>query len=322
MKKTLKIIGIFTSVVIVLFLLIILISSINHKIQLSKEKDLFVPNGKIVEVNKHKMHIYTEGQGNNTLVFMSGGGTSSPVLDFKSLYSLLKDDYKIAVVEKSGYGFSEDSNANRDIHTILEETRLALSKSGLQPPYIILPHSMSGIEALYWAQEYPEEVNGIIGLDMAVPKLYEDFPLNTFMLNLSAFGSKIGITRFFPAIVDDSAAIKYGSLTDEEKALYRVIFYRRTLTKSMKNEIKEIQANAEIVDKNNKPEIPMLLFISNGEGTGWDKDKWIYEQISYIKEINEGSFIKLDSSHYVHDIEYKNIAEESKRFIEDIINKY
>ena len=38
-----------------------------------------------------------------TLVFMSGAGTSSPILDFKSRYSLLNDDYRITVVEKFGY---------------------------------------------------------------------------------------------------------------------------------------------------------------------------------------------------------------------------
>lgn len=47
------------------------------------------------------------GRGDKTLVFMSGGGTCSPILDFKSLYSLLSSEYKIAVVEKFGYGFSD-----------------------------------------------------------------------------------------------------------------------------------------------------------------------------------------------------------------------
>lgn len=55
----------------------------------------------MVEVNDHNMHIYVEGQGDTTLVFMSGGGgTSSPMLDFKSLYSLLSDKYRVIVVEK------------------------------------------------------------------------------------------------------------------------------------------------------------------------------------------------------------------------------
>lgn len=97
-------------------------------------------------------------------VFMSGSGTCSPILDFKSLYSLLSNEYKIAVVEKFGYGFSDVVDKNRDIDTILSETRMALDKAGIEPPYVLCPHSMSGLEALYWAQKYPEEVEAIVGL--------------------------------------------------------------------------------------------------------------------------------------------------------------
>lgn len=321
MKRGLRIIGIIIGVIIGFLLIVILTSFINHKIQLSKEDRLFVPSGRMIQVNGHNMHIHIEGQGNDTLVFMSGGGTSSPVLDFKSLYSLLKDKYKIAVVEKSGYGFSEDANVSRDIDTILNESRELLVKSGLEPPYILFPHSMSGIEALYWAQEYPEEVKGIVGLDMAVPEAYEDYEINNFILKLSSFGADIGITRFFPAIANDSASIKYGSLTEEEKDLYRIIFYRKTLTKSMFREINQIKENAEKVRLNGRANLPILFFISNGHGSGWDKDKWVEIQKSYIESVNTYKSIKLDCEHYVHDIEYKRIAEESKEFIEEIINR-
>ena len=109
---------------------------------------------------------------------MSGSGTCSPILDFKSLYSLLSNEYKIAVVEKFGYGFSDVVDKNRDIDTILSETRMALDKSGIEPPYVLCPHSMSGLEALYWAQKYPEEVEAIVGLDMAVPDYYDEMNIN------------------------------------------------------------------------------------------------------------------------------------------------
>ena len=104
MKKKVKTIGIILGTIISLLLVVVAISFINHRIQLSREKSIFIPNGEIVEVNNHEMHVFTEGNGKDTLVFMSGGGTCSPVLDFKSLYSLLNDKYKIALVEKSGYG--------------------------------------------------------------------------------------------------------------------------------------------------------------------------------------------------------------------------
>ena len=75
--------------IIIIFLLAVYI---NHRIQLNKESKLLTPLGEIIEVDGHNMSIYTEGTGSKTIVFMSGGGTCSPILDFKSLYSLLSDE--------------------------------------------------------------------------------------------------------------------------------------------------------------------------------------------------------------------------------------
>jgi len=302
-------------IIMALFLLTITTSYINHQIQLSKEENRFTPIGKLVDVNDHKMHVYIEGKGEETLVFMSGGGTSAPVLDFKSLYSLLSDKYRIAVVEKAGYGFSDITDANRDIETILQETREALLKSGVEGPYVLFPHSMSGIEALYWAQIYPDEVKAIVGLDMAVPAAYEDYAINMPMVHLSAFAAKMGVTRWIPGL-SESDAMKYGNLTEQEKELYKVIFYRRTVTKNMINEVKNIKANAKKVETLEIPNVPILLFSSNGQGTGWDKDTWLDFQKDFISKNKDGEFIKLDCAHYIHDFEFKRIADESEKFIE------
>ena len=123
--RSLKILFLIFGIIIIF----IIISFVRHKICSSKEKDLLAPLGELVEVNGHNMSIYTEGEGDKTLVFMSGGGTCSPILDFKSLYSLLSSEYRIAVVEKFGYGFSDIVDEKRDIDTILSETRMALDKT-------------------------------------------------------------------------------------------------------------------------------------------------------------------------------------------------
>jgi len=305
------------SITVAIFWVLITASYIIHQIRLSKEDKLFTPTGKMVEVNGHQMHVYVEGNGEETLVFMSGGGTSSPVLDFKSLYSLLSDKYKIAVVEKAGYGFSDITDSEPNIDTILQETREALLKSGVEGPYILAPHSMSGIEALYWAQVYPNEVKAIIGLDMAVPTAYKDYDINMPLVHLSAFAANIGFTRWIPSL-SESDAIKYGTLTDEEKELYKVIFYRRSATKNMVNEIKHIKENAEKVGAAGIPNVPILLFSSNGQGTGWNEDAWNEIQKEFIGKHKDGTLIKLDSAHYIHDIEFKRIADESEKYIEGL----
>lgn len=317
MRRILKYISIIVGIFVGIIFFIMVVSYINHKIHLSEEDKLFVPNGNMVEVNGHDIHVYTEGEGDIPLVFMSGGGTSSPVFDFKSLYSLLSDKYKIVVIEKAGYGFSDVVDSDRDIDTVLAETREALTKAEISGPFILFPHSMSGIEALYWAQKYPDEVKAIVGLDMAVPDAYRKYNINMPMIKLGAFASNVGITRLISSLAE-SDAIKYGTLTEEEKKLYRVIFYRRTATKTMVNEVEKIKISASKVAENEFPNIPILMFSSNGQGTGWNKYEWISFQENTIKNIENGEIIHLDCSHYIHDIEYERISKEAERFIESL----
>lgn len=233
-------------IIIVILTLFLAISFIRHKICLSNEKDLLTPLGELVEVDGHNMSIYVEGEGNHTLVFLSGSGTCSPILDFKSLYSLLSDDYRIIVVEKFGYGFSDIVDSDRDIDTVLGQTRTALDKAGINGPYVLCPHSMSGIEALYWAQQYPDEVEAIIGLDMAVPEYYDEMKISIPMMKLGQYAAALGVTRWISGI-SESGAIKYGTLTDNEKEIYRAVFYNRTATITMINEAKEIKESASVV---------------------------------------------------------------------------
>lgn len=304
--------------IILVLLVSILASYLNHRIRLTKEKELLVPLGQIVAVNGQNMSIYTEGTGNKTLVFLSGGGTCSPILDFKSLYSLLSDEYRIVVVEKFGYGFSDVVDKERSIDSILADSRTALHSAGVEAPYILCPHSMSGLEALYWAQQYPEEVSAIIGLDMAVPQYYENMNINLALIGIGQWAAKMGITRMIPGI-SESDAIKYGTLTDEEKEIYRAVFYSRTATTTMINETRTVKENAKIVASLGIPQLPMLLFISDGSGgTGFNKETWRSIPKEYISGVKDGKYIELDCPHYVHDYEYETISKSIINFLNSI----
>lgn len=313
MKKR-KMIGKITMIIFATIIGVLLITYINHRVQLHNEEKNFIPLGRLVQVDGHNMSVYTEGEGEQTLVFMSGGGTCSPILDFKSLYSLLSDEYRIAVVEKYGYGFSDVVDKERHIVSILEDTRTALQEAEIEGPYILCPHSMSGIEALYWAQQYPEEVSAIIGLDMAVPGAYKEYQINMPMLRLSQFAARIGITRLIPNI-SESDAIKYGTLSEEEKEIYRAVFYQRTATTTMMNEVNIVKENAKVVEITGVPQVPMLLFVSNGMGTGWDENIWKQLQREYVEKKENAELIELSCPHYVHDHEYELISEKMREFI-------
>jgi hypothetical protein len=87
-KKILKITGKSVLVLLAVIILFLLVLVIFHKISLNAERDKIIPNGLMVEVNGHSIHVYTEGNNENApaLVFLAGSGTAAPVYDFKPLY--------------------------------------------------------------------------------------------------------------------------------------------------------------------------------------------------------------------------------------------
>ena len=301
---------------------LLIFSTIYHTYQLKSEAKKYPPPGELVQINNHKMHVYIEGQGDITLVFMAGHGTSSPTIDFKPLWNRMSDEYRIAVVEKAGYGWSETSSSSRDIDTMLEETRKALYLLRENGPYVLIPHSMSGLEAIYWAQKYPNEVKAIIGLDPGIPDVYEKFLellSQKKRLNVIYFISRMGLSRFMDRkeLEKNLPLIKSKELSREDKERGVSIFYKSSLTKNMLNEIDCISENARKVKANLIPaNTPMYFFISDGSEVIFPNWK---EQLSkYVSEFNFGQYRYLDCGHYVHHEKSDIIADETKKFLEEI----
>lgn len=300
-----------------LLLLLLVGSFINHRLRIPGEEAAYPPPGQLVPVNDHRLHVYSEGEGPVTLVFLAGSGTAAPTLDFKGLYSHLSDEYRIAVVERAGYGWSDDGETSRDIDTVLDETRTALQQAGERPPYILFPHSMSGLEALYWANLYPDEVAAIVGLDPAVPQTYVEQPPPRAMLAVVDFLSRSGLMRLAPSVCMGSPAVSQGHLTAGETAAFCSLLYRRTLSGDMLAEVDAAEANAEQVAEQGVPAVPLYFFISDGEEL--PLDNWGELLATYAEEAENGRYLVLDVGHYIHNLAADVIAEESRAFINRVV---
>lgn len=92
------------------------------------ERNKYPPLGQLVEVNGENMHVYTKGEGENTIVLLSGAGTSAPALDYEPLMNEMAKNNRIVVIETFGYGWSDITNKERTVENIVEEIRDALKK--------------------------------------------------------------------------------------------------------------------------------------------------------------------------------------------------
>lgn len=115
--------------------------------------------------------------------------------------TMLDDDYRVAVVEKFGYGMSDVVDTERDYETMVDECRNALEKAGVEAPYILCPYSKSGGDTLIWAQKYPDEVEAVVSIDMAFPEHFGKMGIDTKQLKTSStfmgVARATGIIRLF-----------------------------------------------------------------------------------------------------------------------------
>lgn len=265
LHKFFKIFLILILIGIAINILILAVVFINHKNKLNDERGYLTPPGELVEVNGHKMHVLVEGnnEAEQTLVFMHSSGMVDDSVALEPLFNELKD-YRLAYVDRSGFGYSESSGLSRDIDTILDETRAALEAAGVPEPYILVPIGTAGLEALYWADKYPEEVTGIIGINMNYPEEYKDVTeeeycgiFNYLLVKFSAIGGH----RFVKSIYPDNS---YALYTEKQMLVRKALLSRGYYTSDMYNEdLKTVDNAAKVLAAGWPEKTPMLMIYAN-----------------------------------------------------------
>ena len=299
-------IGFFTFI-----LLFLLATFIFHCISLEKEKASITPMGQHVLVNGHQINIYVEGTGPETIVVLSGAGIASPILDFKEVSESLSKRYKVVIVERAGYGYSDDSNHSRDVMEVLSEMRQALSQANVKGPFIILSHSMASLESLAWQEKYPDEVKTLVGLDWALPASYENLKQNQTLITVAFWSSKIGLLRYFP----ESFYIKNSTLTENERKQYKLLAYKQLMSQAMLNESRLVKENAKKVPSSINLKIPTLLLVSNGQGTSFGQSEWQHFAEKFASEQSNVKVIYMDTPHDIYHYQSNEIVSQIEDFL-------
>ncbi|WP_291565273.1 MULTISPECIES: alpha/beta fold hydrolase [unclassified Clostridium] len=138
-KIILWIIGIIVGLIALAMLTGFTLHNTYYKSQLKEIK----PYGKMLEVDNENMHVYSMGDGEETIVLLAGFGIPLPSADFAPLMRKLSEKYTVVTVEYFGVGFSDETGKPRTCENYMKEIRGSLDKAGFKPPYILMPHSIS-----------------------------------------------------------------------------------------------------------------------------------------------------------------------------------
>ncbi len=164
--KILRNIGIGILITIIVALLIIFLV---HKHFSAKEYDMLLEAGYInpVSVGDYNLNVclYGKENGRHTLVGISGMGVHEFAVSVKPFMERFAEENKIAIIDRAGYGMSDDTDKEQTAERIISDYRTALKNVGCTAPYVLVAHSLGGNYATYWANTYPEEIEGIVYLD-------------------------------------------------------------------------------------------------------------------------------------------------------------
>ena len=266
-----------------------------------RERKALRPEGVSVSVNGHVMNLILRDSLAPPLVLLASAGTCSPALDFMPLAEAMKELRSTVIIEHPGAGYSEDTRLPRDVDTLVEEDRQALRTANISSPYILAAHSMAGLEALRWAQLYPEEIQGIVGIDMAVPQVYAHAQLSRFGEWSGRLAAELGLYRLLPQVVESQPQLTENHLTEEQKDEYRALFHRHGLAIGPRKEARAVWENAKTVLTGASVQVPMLLLISDGRWIVFpDKAEWKEIQRKFAEEQLDCCLVELECGHYIH----------------------
>jgi pimeloyl-ACP methyl ester carboxylesterase len=308
------------SLTIVAALLILIVL---NNVMTAYEQKKYPAIGQLAEVDGKNMHVYTKGNGENTIVLLSGLGTEAPVLDFEPLINEMSKNNKIVVVELFGYGWSDLTNKERTVENIVEEIRTALKESNIEGPYILMPHSISGLYSMYYANKYPDEVRAVIGIDPTLPgfnhsshtmpKVSDSHTMPKFHV------APTGIARLALFLIPDLflPLAEEDIYSEENLKMTKAISVWNSFNKNVANETNNIHHNIDkTIDMTFPSDIPVMIFTPKEENINEDDQSKITFYQTQLSNGSSNKLVTLEGNHYLHRTRYKEMSEYVNEFIE------
>lgn len=314
MKKILKVIGKILLWMLGIIVGLLIISAVAHNtLRTIEKKENKI--GQTIKVDGKKMQAYVTGSGEKTIVLLSGLGTASPIADFMPLAERLSADYKVVILEYFGYGFSDTTKKERSNENFVNEIRTALKELEIPGPYILMPHSISGIYSMYYAEHYPNEVEAIIGIDESVPnqtKINKNADMSPSLELLNTLGILRDLSYLSPSADDGMNKNNYYSA--EQVKLKKMATVWNNANISVINEMNMVNTNTkDLYDVKYPKDLPVLLFLS--KDTVDTENEWLPLHEEVISNAAVQKIEILSGGHYLHWENADTIAEMTKEFI-------
>lgn len=156
---------------IVGILALAVLGAVYQSIASAMDRRALPPPGQMVDVGGYRLHIYCVGQntdGSPTVILESGlGGTSS---SWGWIQPEVAKATRVCAYDRAGMGWSDSSPAARDAQNIATELHTLLQNAQIPGPYVLAGWSYGGMYVRQYAEQYRDEVVGLVLIDSSSPE--------------------------------------------------------------------------------------------------------------------------------------------------------
>src|SRR4051812_28359462 len=158
----------FALTVILVFLCAI--GTVFEKVEEGRDRTRIPQVGQSVDVGGRFMNISCQGQGEPTVVFDSGSGVAG--YSWVDIQSEVAKFTRACWFDRAGYGWSDSGPFPQTSAAMSNDLHSLLTNAHIKGPYVLVGHSLGGLNARVYNGMFPDEVAGAVLVDAA----HEDEP--------------------------------------------------------------------------------------------------------------------------------------------------
>jgi pimeloyl-ACP methyl ester carboxylesterase len=294
----------------VLILLLATIGATYESIESSRDLRFNPPPGLLVDVGGHKMHLDCSGQGAPTVLLESG--LSDDWLVWYRVQPAISKLTRVCSYDRAGLGFSDPRpDQQPDSRNIALNLHTLLANAGVNPPYVLVGHSIGGIHIRVYQNLYPAEVVGMVLVDSGHPDQEKQVQAemrrlqSRLYLKGKLWGLAVpwGLTRLVGAC---------GGGPPEIRAMQRTVDCRWQTVKASEAEVNATGASADegrrtgslgtmpLVVLSRDPEKGAAPGLIPAELSRQFEDQWVLMQEELVRlSTNSSRVVAIGSTHYV-----------------------
>jgi pimeloyl-ACP methyl ester carboxylesterase len=127
-----------------------------------------LPPIQVAQTRVGRMSYVVSGEGEPSLVLFNGAGVS--LEGWRALYPAIEDFGTVFAWNRLGVKGSDAPTTPQSGNAVIASLRELLGYAGLQPPYVLVGHSLGGLYANLFARLYPSETLAVMFVEATHPR--------------------------------------------------------------------------------------------------------------------------------------------------------